>query len=821
MGISASSLLDETKSSYVRGQAEAALKDFSPYYRKQFSVAHFCQVEDDLEHREETMTRLLKQQPAPEEGEVLYEEGLFYFDETRKWRERYVVVRANYSLECHESLESFIKGVPPHQKLLPTGGAVLTTEEKYMAMVDQCFPGDTSLEDFAPPPAAMPGPFPVYLRLPYRRDSYFCFRQQHKQEAFISILSDCIRHQNQDFLKKTTFEVQAFLKAVQLYREDRGRYEAWDMLIGSDVRVMGNLVMERMLPSLEEDMLPRLKAKKTEKKRVWFATVEAAYILAQEHLLERLSALKDECRARTCRQEILIHSDMDQILKARGQLEDKVRAAVSAPAETLCSESIRPSLGAVLEELLGPVSAGFQEARQLSGVLMDDVCRDVLLQGDQEQLKKVLAAMARPNLQRCYQMMDSLQDKQQPDRFGLSGTTAVVQSAQIDLQQLMENAAFTFEQLLFKAFKDNPDDPDGAGSAINKAKHRVLKQFDHDSSTVRKRICRETLIFITLPFIKKNLETSCRPELRGLDRSVDADHSDFIQVENVYESVLLQTLDKEVSKAVKEAASLQKFNLFTDSRDLLGSSVSSPCPSPSTPSSAADVQGAEHGIQTVKEGVAPTSPLAEPVGQSDTHKGADEDLIQLGQPRTGAAPAEGSTKTGAEPPGPGSDPPNGGGDPSAGGGAEDRMVCGSGGTRFESPSSGDAPEDVGSVSDPDSLHVSVGSETAPSDLESTPGDERCEDQRSMTSDILEGEEDVSRSPVSSGGSARDGTDPDPDPDPQAQRGRPTSEPTKEETAPSPRAPPPDSIREIRDLVEEVIEMEALLRRSPSGAPKEE
>ena len=52
-------------------------------------------------------------------------------------------------------------------------------------------------EEFAPPLAGMPGQFPVYLRLPYRRDSYFCFKQQAKQDAFLSILSDCIRHQNQ------------------------------------------------------------------------------------------------------------------------------------------------------------------------------------------------------------------------------------------------------------------------------------------------------------------------------------------------------------------------------------------------------------------------------------------------------------------------------------------------------------------------------------------------------------------------------------------------------------------------------------------------
>lgn len=38
--------------------------------------------------------------------------------------------------------------------------------------------------------------------------------------------------------------------------------------------------------------------------------------------------------------------------------------------------------------------------------------------------------------------------------------------------QLMENAGYTFEQLLSKAVQDNPDN---AGSAIEKAKHRVLK----------------------------------------------------------------------------------------------------------------------------------------------------------------------------------------------------------------------------------------------------------------------------------------------------------------------------------------------------------
>lgn len=43
------------------GQAEAELKEFGPYYRKQFSVARLAQVEDDLEQHKEKITQLLKQ----------------------------------------------------------------------------------------------------------------------------------------------------------------------------------------------------------------------------------------------------------------------------------------------------------------------------------------------------------------------------------------------------------------------------------------------------------------------------------------------------------------------------------------------------------------------------------------------------------------------------------------------------------------------------------------------------------------------------------------------------------------------------------------
>uniref|UniRef100_A0A669DVA5 Niban apoptosis regulator 1a n=1 Tax=Oreochromis niloticus TaxID=8128 RepID=A0A669DVA5_ORENI len=935
MGGSASSLLDENKSKYIKGQAEAVLEEFSPYYRKQFSVAQFSQVEDDVEQHKQKITQLLKQRAAPEEGEVLYEESVFYFDDTRKWRERYVVVRANYCLECHERLETFVKGVPPFHKLLPTGGKVLTAEEAYMAVVDKCFPDESAKEDFAPPMSGMPGQFPVYLRLPYRTDSYFCFKQQATQATFISILSDCIRHQNQDFLKKKTCEVQAFLKAIQLYRQDKGKYEAWDMLIGSDARVMANMVMEQLLPSLEKDMLPGLKAKKTEKKRVWFAMVEAVYILVQEHMFEGLSALKEECRVSVRQQEVLIHSDMDQILNSRRQLEEKIRAKVSEPAEKLCSESVQPYLGSVLEELMEPISAGFQEGRQLSENMMDQVYQDIKQGCNNEQLKRVGWNFI------CLFFSDIR-------------IKPVTLQRKITFGWLIENAAFTFEQLLYKAIQDNPGN---ASSATEKVKHRVLKQYDYDSSTVRKRIFQEALVSITLPFIKKSLVATCKPELQGLEQTIYSDHSSFIHVDNVYENILLQILDKEVTKVVKEAANLKKYNLFTDKRDLASQSSLSSLPA-STPGSPAMTLASLNKTSLEPQ---PLSPLASndvfassqkqeqqeegkdqlqsealkdmivgetPLGRVETEVGTSssgsqeselpalkaEDVIQTAAEEAGsnsnlnspdlienvpescandtaaAVPAivmhedvisvkTEETKTAAEPETNSADAPQEAEPPTAvesittteapkqaeslnaanlsaegteslPANTEAKTQCESAEIMVEAPPSGEAlggiglSENVGDAepvafSETSSLAVSVGSESHPSDVEST-------DDVSTTSDILEVEANIRKSPVGSGDATEDITASDKVPMPvqtevksgtvietgaiteveaeevENMTASPSSEPVQEETPSSPaQARPLGCVKEIRDLVVEVIEVEEPVQHYPSGISKED
>lgn len=195
--------------------------------------------------------------------------------------------------------------------------------------------------------------------------------------------------------------------------------------------------------------------------------------------------------------------------------------------------------------------------------------------------------------------------------------------------------------------------------------------------------------------------------------------------------------------------------------------------------------------------------------------------------------------------------------------SDGETLCESSEVTLEAPPSGEAPalapEDVNldmtgdepvSVSDPNSLDVSVGSESPVSDLESIEEakvTQSCEDQVSTASDGLGYEAHVSKSPVSLDGKATSDT---PSPQPQVEAASrddgvsggteagatvnvagpveatatttsQSSRPAEEEAPSSSASRPPDCIKEIRDLVVEVFEVEEPVQHYPSGVPTEE
>ncbi|XP_010630036.1 protein Niban 1 [Fukomys damarensis] len=380
-------------------------------------------------------------------------------------------------------------------------------------------------------------------------------------------------------MKQTTFEAQAFLEAVQFFRQEKGHYGSWEMITGDEIQVLSNLVMEELLPTLQTDLLPKMKGKKNDRKRAWFGLLEEAYNLVQQQVSEGLSALKEECRTLTKGLEGTIRSDMDQIVNSKNFLIGKIKAMVAQPAEKTCGESVQPFLASILEELMGPMSSGFSEVRSLFEKEVDELSQSFQTTKDSIQLKEHLDQLMNlpldsVKMEPCYTKVNLLQEGLQDlkSRFRFPHVDLVVQRTQNYMQELMENAVFTFEQLLFPHLQGEAS---RTAAAIEKVKLRVLKQYDYDSSTIRKKIFQEALVQITLPTMQKALASTCKPELQKYEQFIFADHTNMIHVENVYEEILYQILLDETLKVIQEAAILKKHNLFEDNMALPSESVSS------------------------------------------------------------------------------------------------------------------------------------------------------------------------------------------------------------------------------------------------------
>ncbi|KAL0590442.1 Protein Niban 1 [Plecturocebus cupreus] len=380
-------------------------------------------------------------------------------------------------------------------------------------------------------------------------------------------------------MKQMTFEAQAFLAAVLFFRQEKGHYGSWEMITGDEIQILSNLVMEELLPTLQTDLLPKMKGKKNDRKRTWLGLLEEAYTLVHRQVSEGLSALKEECRALAKGLEATIRSDMDQIVNSKNYLIGKIKAMVAEPAEKSCAESVQPFLASILEELMGPVSSGFSEVRVLFEKEVDELSQNFQTTKDSVQLKEHLDQLMNlplhsVKMEPCYTKVNLLHEHLQDlkSRFRFPHVDLVVQRTQNYMQELMENAVFTFEQLLSPHLQGEASK---TAVAIEKVKLRVLKQYDYDSSTIRKKIFQEALVQITLPTVQKALASTCKPELQKYEQFIFADHTNMIHVENVYEEILHQILLDETLKVIKEAAILKKHNLFEDNMALPSESVSS------------------------------------------------------------------------------------------------------------------------------------------------------------------------------------------------------------------------------------------------------
>ncbi|XP_062454360.1 protein Niban 3 isoform X1 [Rhea pennata] len=572
MGGRYSSPLSGKQRRYLRGCTAAMMKNFLPYYQRQLATAFLRQVSGELDLQGKFALQLLQSKIQRAPHATLYDGLLSQYDEdSQRWKENYFVLLGDFTLEWFASKEALGKGCEPRGLTALSGYLLLTSLSEYTKLVSslcQGFAGGYSQQGWNTL-ADPPGEFLFFLYHPFRRHFCFCTNSAESQRIWKSALQDGIRYHSTELQRRDSFEAEAFLEAVRFYRQERGSYRAGDLLLGVEPEILGNVLMEDLLPVLRSQVLPRIRGSEPQRKQLWLQFLQEAYTLILSQVSSEFKVFQREKEKLQIQLEKKIRPDLDQMLTLKDQIAKKLQATVQSPAESCCCQGVEPDLDCVMEELMRPISSGVELVRSLFAQRVDEMVRTVR-NSPIAVLQKELLTLGRTSwmpeiMQQCYEKADVYNESLQGlERFGFHSVTSLVLGAQNLMQQLMQNSVYTFQQLSEQCLSQATD-CNQVVQMLENVKDRVLKKFDYDSSSTRKQFAQEWLVKIFLPFLLKHLESRCKLELPKYESYVFADFSGIINVENIYEEMVLAVLLKAISKALKEASGRNKHNLYRDS----------------------------------------------------------------------------------------------------------------------------------------------------------------------------------------------------------------------------------------------------------------
>ncbi|KAJ8379687.1 hypothetical protein SKAU_G00004650 [Synaphobranchus kaupii] len=541
--------------------------EFGNLYEQQYALALLNSLRFEIEGNGGPQPQLL-QRKVPLQDKSIFSGALFqYLEENRKWRNRFFFVPDTYKIQYFDNKTAYERGLHPKATINCAGYRVLTSMDQYVELLSNSLPG-VNAKVSSSPFLKCATQFPLILWHPYARHFFFCVTSEKEQEKWHAVLQDCVRHTNNGLSEECKVETPAFTDTVRLYRQAHGQYGTWDMMCGMPPQILANLVMETLLPELRNQIAPRLRGKMQDRQKNWTLISDAVYGLVQGQTQAQYEAVVQRCEAGRPPLETFIRTDMDQIITSKEHVTNKLRALVLPKAEEFLKSSVRPYIGSILDALMEPTSRGFSEVRDVFFRELVDMSKNSLNDGSKEKLgehmeKISMLAFHPVKMQSCYEKVEQLHLEGLQQRFDVSSPSVFVQRAQILMREQMDNAVYTFEKILHQSLEDQGSKE--LCKTIQRCQDRVLKKYDYDSSTVRKKFFREALLQIVIPYMLKQLSPACAADLPHFQELIFEDFSRYILMENVFEEVVLQSVMKDIMMAVKEAAVQRRHNLYRDS----------------------------------------------------------------------------------------------------------------------------------------------------------------------------------------------------------------------------------------------------------------
>ncbi|XP_042105627.1 protein Niban 3 isoform X4 [Ovis aries] len=508
MGGRPSSPLDKQQQQHLKGQVDTLLRNFLPCYRGQLAASVLRQISRELGPQEPARCQLLHSKKLPRvrehRGPLAQLRG-----HPPQWQPSFCVLRGDGRLEWFSHREEYENGDHPLGSTTLTGYTVLTSQREYLCLLDALCPDSSRdhTQEEPDPLLEMPVSFPLFLQHPFRQHLCFSAATGEAQRAWRLALQGGIRLRGTVLQRSQAPAARAFLDAIRLYRQQHGQFSNDDVTLGSDAEVLTSVLMRELLPALRAQTLPGLRGDGRARAWAWTKLLDAVHAAVLAGASAGLRAFQPEKDELLAALERTIRPDVDQMLRLRARVASRLKAEVQGPLESCLRGKVDAQLPRITQTLLSTVEAELAAVRTLLTQGMDRLFRLLRGSSSSTQLRK----------------------------------------------ELMADAVTTFLQLADQCLTTTLD-CDQATQQLEKVRGRMLKKFQSDSSSARRRFIHSWLLCIFLPFVLGQLESSCKAKLLKFEGDVLAVGSPALTIEGIYEDVvrafLLQRINRELKKAL-------------------------------------------------------------------------------------------------------------------------------------------------------------------------------------------------------------------------------------------------------------------------------
>ncbi|XP_028678504.2 protein Niban 1-like isoform X2 [Erpetoichthys calabaricus] len=566
MGGQQSRLLDSKQRKNLAGRSRAVVKNFAPHYRRQYATAYVKHIITELEQREGAVTQLQRRPVDLLRGEKLLEGTLPQFQDQR-WSERRLLVTGDFLVESSDIKEDPQNVHKNKTRLLLSSCDICTSTQEYRLLWDRAMQEMPGAADFEMPNSPGPFDYPVFIHHPYRPVICICAHSEDEQLAWLSVLRNAMRHHSTAILRQNSFQGRAFLEAVRHYRQEKGRYDSGVLMLGSEEDVLSMVVMEDVLPGLRSQVFPRLRVARNRRGAAWGLLLAEVFSLVCGEVSQELHTLKEHEAQGHPLLDKQVRLNLDQILTVQEHITRKMRGQMASVIAMCVARLILPSLGSICQELAGALHLAFSAAREVFTDACDAIMSARCCGCSVQELTEPLTGLPCDSSPsgHCYRQLELIPDRLAAlqDRFGFQGAKGIVLRAQNALEQFLEDAVYTFECLLSQQLRHSMKSTQ-ISLTLRRVYGRVLK-LDHDSVLVQTDLLREALVQITLPWLLRELEPTCKLELLQYEEMVFAEHSAVIHIENIYEEVVLESLLKDINSVLRDAPSQYQLSLHCSS----------------------------------------------------------------------------------------------------------------------------------------------------------------------------------------------------------------------------------------------------------------